>query len=158
MNNHVHFPIGMNYAEDKYVLLWCVCVCRKIAYLEKAFYHYQLNAPNSLSAVYYTDKILYMAIQFRNNCIKEFPYPYNEIAALCREKGFYRKALLSDDVNILKNFKKDFSLLKRRFMSLDILFTNKLLLIIAFYISTRLAHCIIKIRMWLYDHIATNKT
>ena len=145
--HNIHFPIGMNYAEDKYVLLWCLCYSKKNAYLNEAFYHYRTNMPSSLSKAYYPHNLLGMAILFRNHCIKEFPYPYNEIAALYREKGFYRQALISDEESVLHDFSQNFSLLKSCFLSSDIMFSNKLLLFIAFYISPFLAHRIMRFRM-----------
>ena len=152
-DNGIHFPIGMNYAEDKYVLLWCLCYSQKNVYINQAFYHYRTNMPSSISAAHYPNNLLGMAISFRNHCLKEYPSPYNHIAALFRELGFYRKALLYDDKTFLKHFPSNFGLLKKCFWKSDLWFSQILILAIAFYISPYLAHLLMKLRIsFTYSH------
>lgn len=150
---NIRFPLELSFCEDLYVNAYLLsCSVKRITYLSKAFYHYDLiiNA-NSLikksgKFILSQTKIfcsLLQKILLQENLYDIYPYVlYNQAFII-----------LSGSNENLSTFYKDFSELRDLMGKTTILRKKKVLIWIAFYISPYLAHFLYKI--WIYIRIHT---
>ena len=147
IKNGIHFPAALNYCEDLYVTAWCAILAQRIAYLPKAFYHYQVGMPQSLVGDS-KNKNLHYSLLFHKNCLVDYPQPYKEEVALLYEKRTWRALLQNGTKDELKYFDQSFNYLKNSYWSAGGTLFQKILLFLAFHISPYWAQRLLKLRLF----------
>lgn len=145
----VKFPMELSFCEDLYVNARLVFQNVKIAYVQKAFYHYDqmVNAESLVhrptSFILAQMKVLRMLL--KNALLQSFNsiYPY----MLCNQA----LVILRGDKDCISSFLSDFSDLKPLFSKVNVPKKWKILLYIAFYVSPRLASILYK--FWLRKNL-----
>ncbi len=146
VQNGIHFPVGLNYCEDLYVTAWCATLAKKIAYLPEAFYHYQTSMPQSLVDDA-RNKNLQYSLLFHKNCLMDYPQPYREDAALLYERRTWRTLLQNGTKEELHYFDQSFNYLRNSYWRLGGSLFQKILLFLAFHISSHLAQRLLSFRL-----------
>ena len=147
VNNGIRFPLELNYCEDLFVTAWCALLAKKITYLPKAFYHYEVGMPQSLVNSENAHHSIQNIVMFHRNCLRDYPRPYNENVALLYELRGYRAILMDGSEEYLRYFDRSFSILRKNYWQCRLTFFQKILLFIAFHTSASFAHRLMKLRL-----------
>lgn len=137
----VHFPLELSYCEDLFVNACLLSHDIRVAYLPKAFYHYdQYLNENSLvhrSSEFIVKQGRYLRVCLRNELPKDL---FNEIYP----RLLYNQsmAVLGDSQPYLADFIFDYGDLKHYLSELSISAKAKVLLWFALHVSPQLAHYI----------------
>ena len=88
---NIHFIPEINYCEDVLVLAQLLQLDIKVAFLHKAFYHYNQECPNSITKNY-TKAIFSIRKNYVNHLINILPESFNDIKSLAayqvKQEGF----------------------------------------------------------------------
>lgn len=141
----VKFPMELSFCEDLYVNACLVSKDVKIAYVNKAFYHYDQTV-NAESLVHRPTAFILAQMKVLRTLLKsvlsqsfDAIYPY----MLCNQA----LVILRGDKDCISSFLSDFADLKPLINKVDVPKKWKILLWLAFYISPNLANGLYKI--WL---------
>lgn len=149
--NGIHFPEGLNYCEDLYVTAWCAALAKKVDYLPEALYHYQIGMPQSLVDKF-QNRSCYYSLLFHKNCLIDYPPPYNKDTALLYERRTWRTILQSGTVEELHYLEQNFTFLRHSYWKIGGTLFQKILLFIAFHVSSHFAQKLLSIRVRLEKH------
>ena len=137
----IRFPLGLSYCEDLYVNARLLSKKIRVAYLAKAFYHYDqyINA----------DSLVHRSSEFilkQGRCLREYlrkDLPKNLFNKIYPYLLYNQSMnVLGDSQPYLDDFISDFKDLKSYLTELRVSRKSKMLLRIALYVSPTLAHCL----------------
>lgn len=141
----VKFPLELSYCEDLFVNSCLVLHNIKIAYLPKAFYHYD-QIVNAESLVHKNTAFILLQMKILRSLLRSelqqsfcIIYPY----MLCNQA----LVILRGDKDCVKTFRSDFSDLKPLINQVDISKKWKILLWLAFHFSPYWVSSLYKIRI-----------
>ena len=139
----VKYPVELSYCEDLYVNACLLSHEIKVAYLPKAFYHYdQYTNPvslvhRSMEKILYQERILYTLLR------NDMPCNYfQDIASIILSAQVYISLHLGGIY--LQPFSNDYKKLEPHIKELDISFKYKLLYWIAFKMSPKISHTMLQ--------------
>lgn len=141
----IKYPLDLSYCEDLYVNACLVANDIRIAYLPKAFYHYDVGInehsliKKPLKEILMQEQVLYRLLE------KKLPAPYFQCIKLEMLPHMAYKALCIGSP-YLKTFKSDYDALRPCIGKLDIAFQLKLILILSYKMSPGIVHVILRIK------------
>ena len=141
----IRFPLDVILWED--LLVNCLFLTHevKVAYLPKAFYHYDVGInehsliKKPLKEILMQEQVLYRLLE------KKLPAPYFQCIKLKMLPHMAYKALCIGSP-YLKTFKLDYDALRPCIGKLDIAFQLKLILILSYKMSPGIVHVILRIK------------
>ena len=143
----VRFPEELSCCEDLYVNACLVFEDIKIAYLNKAFYHYD-QVVNRNSILHSNNSDFFLQTEQILISLLEKKLDYTTSPSLSLMLNFrlaIRHLILGGDY--LRPFSKNFRKLKVNLRNLPISRNSKLALLVAFYVSPYIAHLMYRVRI-----------